>query len=170
MKYTVQINEIHLLKHLIVICVFINCVLTLTTFKCNSNLFTFINDKDNQTTVQTSSKPTHRQHITDYSTLSKSNSHSPTTGIATRTSLIYSSLLITELSVSSRKTRNTYTRQTIITTDDRETGRNRTSKYTSQPPNTQSTTMPTKNTLSASSSGQTPTGKSNIRHNVNVYE
>ena len=169
MKYTVQIIEIHLLKYLIVICVLINCVLTLTTVKYNSNLFTFINDKDNQTTVQTSSKPTLRQQNTDYSTLSNSNSHSPTTGIATRTSLIYSSLLTTELSASSRKTRNTSTRQPILTTDDRETGRNRTSKYTSQPPNTQSTTMSTKKTISASPSGQTPTGKSNIRTNVNVY-
>ena len=169
MKYTVQIIEIHLLKHLIVICVFISCVLTLTTVKYNSNLFTFINDIDNQTTVQTSSKPTLRQQNTDYSTLSNSNSHSPTTGIATRTSLIYSSLLTTELSASSRKTRNTSTRQPILTTDDRETGRNRTSKYTSQPPNTQSTTMSTKNTISASTSGQTPSGKSNIRTNVNVY-
>ena len=111
--------------------------------------------------MQTTSKPTHLQLTTDHATVSNSKSSvgSPKTDIATRTRLIYSSLFTTKQSSTNINITNTPTRQPLRTTNDWENGRNTTSKYASQPSNTQSTTTLTTHTISVSSSGNSPTGK-----------
>jgi len=120
--------------------------------------------------VQSGSKSTYRL-TTDHSTLLNSNRpwSSSTHDTNAYTGFIYSSLLTTKQSATSKISTKTSTSQRPWTTDYRDTSRQTSSKYTSQPPYIQSTTTFTRNTMTMTLSGKTLTGKTTIQQHVNVH-